>query len=916
MMKSHKSLEKQSRLDDFLLGAVDLSILGSIFVVPLLLGGRHPLGQLLLVLLAVGGALAWTVRRSLTPRATWRISKAEPLLLAAVALLVLQLTPLGEGLIGWLHGDAARTLHLWTSQNIPGRMGSWPILSLAPEATKAALVMFLAYSMLFLLVVQRVQSLGDVERLLRLIALAAVAMAAFGLVQLLLGNGRYFWFLEHASGTTDGAACGSFLNRNHFAHFLALGVGPIVWWALNASPEPRAAGLIKNTVLPRNAMLRWSALAVVLLAVLLSLSRGGAAASVLALATVVFVCYRLGALRGRSLVAIGGVLLLVVVALTMLGHQRVAGRMDDWLAGSAQSLDRDARRRTVWTATATAAAQNKLVGTGAGSHRHVCPLYLDTAANPANIESAGRFYSAHADNGPLEVFEETGVVGLVLLAAAVGMAGFWCLGGIYRSGSRRLSLALGAVAASLLASLAHNLVDCPWYVPGCMAVVVVLLAAACRLFQLSGDDARRLAQRRAMPRGFALAAALIVLLVGGWMLSGRMGPVMAEGHWNNYRLLCHTSIARDAAGILPSDSSESSENEPSSGVQQSVEKMIDALENVVRSDPRRNAARVQLAGAYLLLFEYRQSVSQLNRMPLPALREAVAASEFQSQRELEDWLARAVGPHWRLLEKARRAARAAVGQCPTEAAAYVYLAQLCFLEGGDPTANARAYLQQALAVRPFDGAILLAAANEAVLAGEFDRALELWKRSYRAGRVHQRELVRRLVGQIRPQDTAGEIDFFLDNFQPDLPILRDLEKAYEAVAADNMPTRLRQAYADAAEAEAERLATGKKATKLWLEARLVHVKLGDRQRAVACLQRALQCDPSCYKAHYRLAIALLEMQDTVPARRHLEWCLARKPSDRAARRKLEEVLRLHVTRQAACTTVVPDFQNHSREFTR
>ena len=898
MTNSHGNRVTAERIADFLLAAVDLSIMGSIFAVPLLLGGRHPLGQLLLVLLVVGGALSWTARRSLQPRATWRISMAEPLLLAAVALLVVQIVPLPEGLLAWLSGDAARTLHLWTNQNVSGAMGSWPSVSLAPEETRAALVMLLAYVMLFVLVVQRVQSLGDVERLLRLIALAAVAMAAFGLLQLIFANGRYFWFLEHASGTTEGAACGSFLNRNHFAHFLALGIGPIVWWAVDAVREKDAVRQIKT-------VLRWSALALVLLAVLLSLSRGGAAAVVPAWAVVVFVCYRLGAINARTLAAMGGVLVLVVAALAMFGHERVVARMDDWLDSSLQSLDRDAQRRIVWTATAAAGMENKLLGTGAGSHRYVCPLYLDAQNNPAYVESAGRFFSTHADNGPLEIFEETGIVGLVLLAAGVVVAGFWCMGGMYRSESRRLSLALGAVAASLAASLAHNLVDCPWYVPGCMVLLVVLLACACRLFQLSGDDARRLAQRRAMPRGFALAAVFIVLILGCWMLEGCLGPLTAEPHWNEYRLRCRASIARDGAGILPDESFESRQNGAGRGVGQTVEKMIEALENVVRLDPHRTDARVQLAGAYLLLFEHRQAVSQLNRMPLPALREAVGVCDFQSQRELEDWLARAVGPHWRLLEKSRRQARTAVGQCPLQGAAYVYLAQICFLEGGDPQANARAYLQQALAVRPFDGAILLAAANEAALAGDFDRALLLWKQSYRAGRVHQRELVRRLVGQICSQDTAAEADFFLDNFQPDLPILRQLHKAYESLAADDPPPRLRQAYADAVEAEAQRLHGGQKAAELWLEARLARVKLGDQRRAVACLRRALQCDPSCYKAHYRLAIAMMEMQDISEARRQLEWCLARKPDDGSARRKLEELLRQDVTRQAACTTAMP-----------
>ncbi len=908
MTNNHQSLDRSNRVDEVLLGVVDLCILGNIFVVPLLLGGRHPLGELLLVFLAVCGALAWTVRRSLAPRATWRISKAEPLLLAAVALLVVQMMPLGDSLLAWLHGDAARALHLWTSQDLPGSMGPWPIISLVPEATRAALVMLLAYAMFFMLIVQRVQSLADVERLLRLIALAAVSMAAFGILQLLLGNGRYFWFLEHFAGTTDGAACGSFLNRNHFAHFLVLGIGPIVWWALDATRDSQDKTPVKF------AALRWLALGVVLLAVLLSLSRGGMATSVLALAVIIAIGYWLGALRTRSLAAVCSVLLLVVAALFMLGHQRVAGRMDDWLTGSVESLDSGAQRRTVWVATAAAATRNMLIGTGAGSHRDVCPLYLDTASNPVNIEIAGRFFTAHADNGPLEIFEETGVAGLVLLTAAAMMAVFWCLGGIFRAESRRLVLALGAVSASLAASAAHNLVDCPWYTSGCMVILVVLLAAACRLFQLSGNDERRRAQRRVLPRGFALVATFALLIAGAWMLSGRIGPVMAESHWNNYRLICRGSIARDAAGILPSESLGSSDSNLDDGVQRSIEKMIGALENVVRRDPSRTDARVQLAGVYLLLFEHQQAASPLNQMPLAAVREAVAVSEFQSQRELGDWMDLAVGPHWRLLEKAQRHARTAVAQCPLQGAAYVYLAQLCFLDGGDTTANAQAYMEQALAVRPYDGAILLAAANEAVLAGDYDRALEFWKRSYRAGRVHQRELVRRLVGQVNPQDPSAEVDFFLDNFQPDLPILRHLEKAYASIAQDgtDVPTRLLQAYAEAVDAEAERLASGAEAADLWLEARLVRVKLGDQRRAVDCLRRALSCDSSNYKAHYRLALAMIQTQDIDEARRQLEWCLARKPGDRSAQQKLKEILREGTTRQASCTAKASGCSNVSR----
>jgi len=379
-----------------------------------------------------------------------------------------------------------------------------------------------------------------------------------------------------------------------------------------------------------------------------------------------------------------------------------------------------------------------------------------------------------------------------------------------------------------------------------------------------------------------MACTLVVVALGGWMLHGRVGEVAAERHWNEYRLACRASIARDAAGIVPEADNAAT-----------LKKMIDSLEAAVAWDCERVESHVQLAGMYLLLFERMQSESELNRMPLSAVREA--ASGFDSRRELEEWLNRAVGPHYKLLERACQHAQAAVSLCPLEGAAYVYLSELCFLDGGDRRAAARNYLRQALTVRPYDGAILLAAGSAAALEGDIDRAVEFWGRSFRAGRVHQRELVRRLAGHVYPQDAAAEIEFFLDNFRPELPILRLMDDIYSKGGDERSLLRLRREYASAVSAAASRAPRGGEAAELWLEARLVHVKLGDNAAAVRCLKEALRSDPNSYKAHYRLALAKLEERDVVEARRHLQWCLARNPQDMNARNKFEEMLRLEST---------------------
>ena len=65
-------------------------------------------------------------------------------------------------------------------------------------------------------------------------------MAVFGLVQYLTANGKFFWFYTHPFSNTFIGVKGSFANKNHFAHFLALGVGPLIWWLLHASRRKRS----------------------------------------------------------------------------------------------------------------------------------------------------------------------------------------------------------------------------------------------------------------------------------------------------------------------------------------------------------------------------------------------------------------------------------------------------------------------------------------------------------------------------------------------------------------------------------------------------------------------------------------------------------------------------------------------------
>ena len=297
---------------------------------------------------------------------------------------------------------------------------------MTPAATRDALVVFLAYAALFVVTLQRVQELRDVERLLRWVAISALVMGGFGLVQLLTSNGKFFWFYEHPFADTLEEAKGSFTNRNHFAHFLALGIGPLIWWLQETLSHPhqrRPRGLshLAGDFYHRHqgSGLRAIALGVVLFAGLLSLSRGGVSVMFLAAAISVAVCYRAKTLGIRFVLSLGAVGLLIAALLTIHGYDRVSDRLDDLGSGSIDAIDHEAARRTIWAADLKASRDYALLGAGVGSHVEVCPMYLD---EPQETEYT------HAENGPLQVLLETGSIGLTLMLAGVGICMFWCLG--------------------------------------------------------------------------------------------------------------------------------------------------------------------------------------------------------------------------------------------------------------------------------------------------------------------------------------------------------------------------------------------------------------------------------------------------------------------------------------------------------
>ncbi len=461
-----------SALDGHLSRVVDGSLAGAILIVPWCLGGRHPLGELVLVLFALGASLAWIGRQWLSSGAMgWTRSPADVIFPAAVLLALIQLAPLPATVFEVLSPHSPTRLPLWMTGDGPAGLGIWNQISMTPQATRSAIVLLLAYGLLFVTTVQRIARLDDVERLLRWVALSVTLMAGFGLVQYLTDNGKFLWLYQHPFRYTGAAATGMYINKNHFAHLLALGMGPLMWClARDFAPPNSELERLAQRVRPWRKSIVALGVAIVVFAGLMSLSRGGVAMIVLAGAVSGAAMVRAGLLGWKSLGSMAGIVLLVGTALAIHGHRNVAERLDDYAAGSLDELDTDGGRRAIWHADALAFGDYFVFGSGVGSHREVYPMHL---SQPYETEFT------HAENGYLQLGLECGIPGIALLLLALVKLGACCAGTLRAARSQRMFACAAAVSASLLASVLHSLVDFVWYIPSCMAISLVLAACAC-----------------------------------------------------------------------------------------------------------------------------------------------------------------------------------------------------------------------------------------------------------------------------------------------------------------------------------------------------------------------------------------------------------------------------------------------------
>jgi O-antigen ligase len=404
------------------------------------------------------------------PTQAWIVWGIGALLFLAVCAL--QLVPLTPGL---LRRASAESHAIWNGASqiaaltrvTPRR--AWP-LTIDPQITLAELLRMVALFATFTTSALLVRTEDRRRTLAIVLCLAGVFESLYGLREAALQRYEIWGWVNRL---VFDRVTGTFVNPNHFAHYVALVVpmtlflGAILWRRSGRSDArfgPRFASLLERHAL----MAGFTALAgiVCVAGILLSQSRG----ALLALGAAILVVAAM--MPGRRVMRIiagslAGLILIAALAI-FLGPSRTIARFSPSALGQ-QSVSRG-------QATLTAIAIWKrfpLLGSGLGTFESVVSIEQDH-------DLEGIYHHAHNDY--LELAATAGSVGFLVALGTLAGGTFWLVRQTFGEPSKEITFRRRAFQAAALVSLCvalvHALFDFNFYIPSNPATLATILGAA------------------------------------------------------------------------------------------------------------------------------------------------------------------------------------------------------------------------------------------------------------------------------------------------------------------------------------------------------------------------------------------------------------------------------------------------------
>ncbi|MFT4555030.1 MAG: O-antigen ligase/tetratricopeptide (TPR) repeat protein [Planctomycetaceae bacterium] len=867
---------------------IDAGLLLGAFAVPFAFGGRHSIGEFLLVCSAVVCVAGWIFHQLTSEESDWVRTRVEPLLLAILALGLIQIVPLPHSIVSTLSPAMDDVLPLRSASAVEDGVfrTPWSHLSMSVSESAPGLAIGVAYVLIFLVTAQRIRAVDDASRILKIIALSGVAMTFFAFVQFFFSNGLYFWLIDLPQGVADDRLKGAFLNKNHFAQFAALSVGPLVWWlGVHTAPAERQrfdGSRRKRSQRPVQflpTVLLAAALGAVVTAVLISRARGAFVALSVASIVLVAILYSKSLINRKQFAAVAAAVAMGVLLVGIVGHRelaRVSERLHDWDSNG---------RVQIWNANLDVFSEFPLVGTGVGSHVYIHQRHLDQPYSVAQY--------THAESSYLQIASETGVPGLVLMTACLAVAFYWCIRGVRFSQNRTVTLALCGVTCSLLISCIQSVADFVWYIPGCMLPLVLQLACACRLYQLEADTqtAPKTSRVWQLPRFGVAVAALMLLPLCGWMFSEWTPRLLAEPYWANYRKVV-------LAGYTGKDIASSVAGDPESETA-TLQQIMRDLRNAAQNNPNDSRIQTRLAVQYGRVFHLLQAEAE-NALPLSQIRDAAETGGFETHHEMLDWLTRAFGDNIKYVFAAKRHARRAIELNPLDGRAWLAYSELAFLDDA-PEGYDRKCIDQCLRLLPNDASVLYAAGREARVDGDVERWVELWKKAFHRDEAVQKQIIRRMA-----EWTELPVEIIVKAFEPDVDAMDRTVEILSDLGQDQNKHKALEVLAARLIERAQLEDNTDRATD-WRKAAVAFHRLDNVEQVEVCFENAAEAAPTNFRVRFDYGSWLLTQGRPASATEHLQWCQRMAPHDASVQKAITALQRAvrqsRNIRQASATSI-------------
>ncbi len=503
--------------------AIDVLLLALLLFAPLTFGVVEAWSEQVVVVLAAAISITFATKLVVvrSPRFLWSWTYVP--IAVFIGLIVFQLIPLPAGLVSVISTNTA-TIKTELLSDLPNaeRVLSRMNLTFYPHATKHDLRLIISIAGVFVVVVNTYRTPSRIKRLLMAIATIGGSLALLAFAQDIFGNGRIYWFVP-----TYGQACsGPFVNHSHYGQFMNLSIGAALGLIFVQLHEAFAGTKITSPIVAdylssAKAKLIWILAAMIILSaatIFISLTRGGMVSLLIAGAFTTLLLSSRQSLKGRSWI-MALMVLGAFICVLYIGFDAVYDRL-----ATLREIHHYKGRWQIVRDICTAWTKFPIFGTGMGTHEVVYPMF-----DRSTIASL----ASHAENEYAQAAEETGLVGLISLAA-FGVFVWTSFARSIRKTRTPIYTAAYGLGFGLLAVTLHSFSDFGQHLPANALLTAVFCALLLSLTSIERNNEEKSSTPHAHSGFFIRRVFPMALITGAfaWALWSANGARLAETHWH------------------------------------------------------------------------------------------------------------------------------------------------------------------------------------------------------------------------------------------------------------------------------------------------------------------------------------------------------------------------------------------------